>query len=151
MSDKPLTDKQKRFAQEYIVDLNGKQAAIRAEYSAATAEQQASRLLSNVKVSEYLQTLMNKRSERTEVDADYVIKGFMDLHNQCTGKAKVRVSDSEGNDIEKYIYEHAGAGKALESLGKHLKMFTEKHEHVHRLDDMSDDDLENKLRQLEDE
>jgi phage terminase small subunit len=44
-----LTPKQQRFVAEYLVDLNGKQAAIRTGYSAKTAEQQASRLLSNVR------------------------------------------------------------------------------------------------------
>lgn len=48
MSD--LTPKQSRFIDEYMIDLNGTQAAIRAGYSKKTAEQQASRLLSNVKV-----------------------------------------------------------------------------------------------------
>src|SRR5262249_53478937 len=47
-----LTPKQERFVQEYLVDLNATQAAIRAGYSKKTATEQASRLLTNVKVSE---------------------------------------------------------------------------------------------------
>ena len=49
-SDARLTPKQARFVAEYLVDLNGKQAAVRAGYSRATAEQQASRLLRNAQV-----------------------------------------------------------------------------------------------------
>lgn len=49
-----LTDKQKRFCDEYLIDLNATQAAIRAGYSPKTAEQTASRLLRNVKVQEYI-------------------------------------------------------------------------------------------------
>lgn len=49
-----LTDKQKRFCEEYLIDLNATQAAIRAGYSPKTAEQTASRLLRNVKVQEYI-------------------------------------------------------------------------------------------------
>ena len=47
----PLTPKQERFVEEYLIDLNATQAAIRAGYSAKTAEAQGSRLLSNVNVS----------------------------------------------------------------------------------------------------
>jgi len=45
-----LSPKQAQFVEEYVVDLNGKQAAIRAEYSAKTAKVQASRLLRKAKV-----------------------------------------------------------------------------------------------------
>ncbi|ANY83325.1 hypothetical protein BB934_34035 (plasmid) [Microvirga ossetica] len=48
----PLTDKQKRFVEDYLVDLNATQAAIRAGYSAKTAEQQAYKLLQKTSVSE---------------------------------------------------------------------------------------------------
>jgi phage terminase small subunit len=52
MSDKPLTPKQARFVAEYLIDLNATQAAIRSGYSAKTAAEQASRLLTNVKIAE---------------------------------------------------------------------------------------------------
>ena len=45
-----LTNRQKRFVEEYLIDLNARQAAIRAGYSPKTAQEQASRLLANVKV-----------------------------------------------------------------------------------------------------
>jgi phage terminase small subunit len=69
-----IPPKQKRFCEEYIIDLNGLKAAIRAKYSTATAQQQASRLLSNVKVQAYIKELMDKRSARTEVKADRVLE-----------------------------------------------------------------------------
>lgn len=50
-----LTDKQKAFCKEYVMDWNGTQAAIRAGYSAETAASQASRLLTNVKIKEYIE------------------------------------------------------------------------------------------------
>jgi phage terminase small subunit len=74
MSEKNLTPKQEAFCREYLIDLNGTQAAIRAGYSVKGAHVQAAQLLSNTKVSEYLQTLMEARSKRTEVDADWVLK-----------------------------------------------------------------------------
>lgn len=69
-----LSPKQKTFCEEYIIDLNGLQAAIRAKYSKATAQQQSSRLLSNVKVQAYIKVLKDKRSERTEIRADRVLE-----------------------------------------------------------------------------
>ncbi len=47
-----LTEKQKQFVREYLIDLNATQAAIRAGYSAKTADQQGSRMLANVKVQQ---------------------------------------------------------------------------------------------------
>lgn len=69
-----LTAKQQRFVAEYLIDLNQTQAAIRAGYSERTAAEQASRLLTNVKVAEAIQAAMKARSERTQIDADWVLK-----------------------------------------------------------------------------
>ena len=49
---KKLTDKQRRFVEEYLIDLNATQGAIRAGYSKKTAQEQSSRLLSNVMVQD---------------------------------------------------------------------------------------------------
>jgi phage terminase small subunit len=68
--------KQKRFVEEYLVDLNGKQAAIRAGYSPKTAEVQASRLLRYAKVQAALESAMRARSKRTEITADRVVTEF---------------------------------------------------------------------------
>src|SRR5215470_8405994 len=68
-----LTLKQARFVEEYIIDLNGKQAAIRAGYSPRTAEVQASRLLSNAKVNAAVKQAMKARSRRTSISADRVV------------------------------------------------------------------------------
>jgi phage terminase small subunit len=68
-----LTLKQARFIEEYIVDLNGKQAAIRAGYSPKTAEVQASRLLSNAKVDAAVKQAMRARSRRTGITGDRVV------------------------------------------------------------------------------
>lgn len=68
-----LTDKQQLFVDEYLVDLNATQAAIRAGYSPNTAEQQASRLLSNVKVQEAIREAQEKRAARVNITADMVL------------------------------------------------------------------------------
>lgn len=74
-----ISPKQQAFVNEYLVDLNAKQAAIRAGYSAATAEQQGSRLLSNVKVQEVIQQRMREREQRAQVDADYVLRRMVEI------------------------------------------------------------------------
>lgn len=74
-----LTAKQRCFVDEYLIDLNATQAAIRAGYSAKTAEQQGPRLLGNVGVSAAIAAAMKDRAERTEVDADYVLKRMIEI------------------------------------------------------------------------
>lgn len=69
-----LTDKQKRFCEEYLIDLNATQAAIRTGYSPKTAEQTASRLLRNVKVQEYIAKRQKELSRSTQITQERVIK-----------------------------------------------------------------------------
>lgn len=69
-----LTPKQKRFCEEYLIDLNATQAAIRAGYSPKTAEQTASRLLRNVKVQEYIAKRQKELSRSTQITQERVIK-----------------------------------------------------------------------------
>ena len=68
-----LDPKWRRFAEEYIIDLNATQAAIRAGYSARTSKQQGSRLLTNVDLQEAVAELVRQRSERAKVTADQVV------------------------------------------------------------------------------
>src|SRR4051812_5905289 len=69
----PLNDRQCRFVEQYLVDLNATQAAIRSGYSAATANQIGARLLANVKVAAAIAEAQAARSRRTEVTADRVV------------------------------------------------------------------------------
>ena len=107
-----LTDKQKRFCEEYVVDLNATQAAIRAKYSPKTAQEQSSRLLSNVMVKAEIARLQAERSQRTSVDADWVVVRLV----------KEAEDRSEGAT-------QGGRIRALELLGKHVGLFAEKVEH----------------------
>lgn len=69
-----MTPKQQSFVDEYLIDLNATQAAIRAGYSAKTAEQQGPRLLGNVEIAAALQAALAARSERTKITADDVLR-----------------------------------------------------------------------------
>ena len=86
-----MTEKQRRFVEEYAVDGNGKQAAIRAGYSPATAEVQASRLLRDAKVAAAVAEARKARSERTQITADWV------LEQQQALVASALARDSDGS------------------------------------------------------
>lgn len=75
-----LTPKQAKFVAEYLIDLNATQAAIRAGYSARTAEPAASRLLSNVKVGAAIAQAQKTSMDRLEMSADAIKKK---LHEQA--------------------------------------------------------------------
>ena len=84
-----LNPKQDRFASEFIIDLNGKQAAIRAGYSPKTAEMQASRLLRHVKVQAKISELQAARAKRTGITSDMVLVelaklGFANMQDYMT-------------------------------------------------------------------
>lgn len=74
-----ITAKQERFCREYLIDLNATQAAIRAGYSANTAQEQSSRLLSNVMVQECIAALKAERNERLNIDAAYVLRRLVEI------------------------------------------------------------------------
>jgi phage terminase small subunit len=111
-----MTPKQQRFAEEYLIDLNATQAAIRAGYSQRTANEQGARLLTNVSVASFVQAKMNERSERTGITADYVLDGIKDVTERCAEKGEA--------------FNPTSALKGYELLGKHLKLFTDKVEHT---------------------
>ena len=83
------------FSNEYLVDLNGKQAAIRAGYSPKTAEQMASRLLRKVKVREFIDKLMKKRQEKVGITQERVLQ---ELARIAFFDPK-KLFDNEGNPI----------------------------------------------------
>lgn len=124
-----LTDQQELFCNEYVKDLNGKQSAIRANYSPDTAQEQSSRLLSNVKVQAKIQKLMDVRSVRTQITADYVLTTIRNTIDRCLQAEPVMEFDHDSKSMVEtgeYKFEHMGVLKGCELLGKHLKLFTDK-------------------------
>jgi phage terminase small subunit len=73
-----LTDRQRRFVVEYLIDLNATKAAVRARYSPATAPQHASRLLSNVKVATAIAKQGRARNARLQMTADQVLERLVE-------------------------------------------------------------------------
>jgi phage terminase small subunit len=102
-----MTPKQQRFVDEYLIDLNGKQAAIRCGYAEGSAEVQASRLLSNAKVAVAVEKAMSERSERTKITADHVLTelakiGFSDIRRAIKWFSQTNVAqvDEVEGEIE---------------------------------------------------
>ncbi|EPW8658368.1 terminase small subunit [Pseudomonas aeruginosa] len=74
-----LTKKQRLFVDEYLIDLNATQAAIRAGYSTRRATEIGYQLLQRPEVAQAIQAAMAERSKRTEVEADYVIRRLREI------------------------------------------------------------------------
>jgi len=149
-----LTPKQQGFVAEYLLDLNATQAAIRAGYSKATAYSIGQENLNKPEIQSAISEAQARRQGRTEVGQDRVIKelaaiAFLDIRklfdeggdlkpvhalDEATARAlrgiEVQVSCGDGGEVTRTHKVRAwDKVRALELLGRHLKLFTEKVEH----------------------
>lgn len=108
-----LTDKQQRFVEEYLIDLNATQAAIRAGYSEKTAYSVGHENLKKPEIQKAIEEAKNKLSERTELTVDMVVQGLL----------KEAQDYAEGSTQSARV-------SAWAHLGKHLGMFKDKVEHT---------------------
>lgn len=122
--NRPLTPKQSRFVNEYLVDFNATQAAIRAGYSPRTAAAQASRLFTNVKVYKAIAQAVEERAKRTAIDQDWVLDRLQEVVDRCM--QAIPVCDRQGQPSGEWRFNAGGANRALEIIGKHLRMFADK-------------------------
>lgn len=149
-----IADKHKRFCEEYMVDMNGKQAAIRTGYSEDRAEVTASELLAREEVKEYLIELKQKASNKLEIKRDRVLKefariAFADIRKYYDSDGSLLSPDQLDDDAAASLagievfeeFEMAKGTKkktgntkkikmwnklqALDSLAKHLGLFEE--------------------------
>lgn len=172
-----MTPNQARFVEEYLLDLNATQAAIRAGYSAKTALQQGPRLLGNAGVKAAIQKALAARAKRVEVKADDVLRELLriattdiseayddegnlkklkdipvDLRRAISGVEVDEIWDGYGEDRtqtgETKKLKLWDKTRALEMLGKHLKLLTDKVEHRHSFEDLTDEQLEARYQAL---
>lgn len=144
-----LPPKQEEFCQQYLVDLNGTQAAIRAGYSPFSARDIACELLTKPNIRARIDELMAARSMRTEINADVVIRELarialvnpLDVINAASAELResatvdqtaaiqsIKCKITADGDIEREVKLNDKT-KALELLGKHLGMYVDKKEH----------------------
>lgn len=147
-----LSDKQKKFCEEYIIDFNQTQSAIRAGYSAKTAYSIGNENLKKPDIQAYIKELLSKREERTQITADMVVKewakvaffdirkifhkegGLLNPHDlddeTATVISSIKARDVKvGDDIETIKeYRLNDKMKALDMLAKYLGMFEKEKE-----------------------
>lgn len=140
-----LTDKQTAFVREYLVDLNATQAAIRAGYSERTAYSVGQRLLKNVEIQRAVAAAQAKRARRVEITADRVVAelakiAFSDPRDLMEWgpdgvvlRPSAELSDDQAASVAEVAENNAGLRlkkhdkvKALELLGRHIGIFTDK-------------------------
>lgn len=138
-----MTDKQARFCEEYMVDLNATQAAIRAGYSPASAKTVGPRLLENVGVQKLIAQLQAEQSRRTGVSTDRVVRELAKIafvnaadlidpktaslksdasHDDLAAVQSVKVKTFGEDGLEQEV-KLADKLRALDLLGKHLGMY----------------------------
>jgi phage terminase small subunit len=125
-----LTDKQKLFCDEYLVDLNGTQAAIRAGYSKNSARSMAAENLAKPNIRQYIDARMQEKEKELIADQDEVLKY---LTNVLRGKSQSEIVvvenigdfTSEARLIQKAPDEKERL-KAAELLGKRYNLFSDK-------------------------
>ena len=146
----PITRKQKLFVQEYLIDLNATQAAIRAGYSPDTAGEIGSENLKKPDIRASIDKAMAERSRRTGINQDRILLELAkiallnpqqvvnlndatiredalpeDLAADASVKVK-RFPTKEGEGIIEREIKFYDKSKALELAGKHLGMFRDK-------------------------
>ncbi len=145
-----MTPKQQRFVDEYLVDLNATQAAIRAGYSAKTAKETGYENLTKPHIAEAVQMAQAARSEETGTTAAWVLEELKKVY-EASMEARP-LYDSKGNE-KGFSFNPAAANRSLELLGKHIGMWKEDKAdvslHVNLPTDQSDfrEKLAAKLRQ----
>jgi len=137
--------RQKLFVEEYLIDLNATQAAIRAGYSPKTAEGMGFENLRKPKIQAAIDRAIAARSKRTEITQDWVLQNFKEIAERCMQKhpvmyydkvekklrqVKETVEHEEGTSSEEgvWAFDASNANRALENIGKHLGMFIERKE-----------------------
>ena len=118
--------------------MNHKEAYLKVSpnVSDSSASQIANRWLKEPEVCAYIAELMLERQKRLEIDEDWVITRLRDIHDRCVQAEPVwegqryQRDDETGDTVEKepsyYKFDATGALKALELMGRHMRMFSDK-------------------------
>lgn len=120
-----LDDREKKFAREYLVDMNATQAAIRAGYRAgknnSSAAVQGCRLMRNDIVIAYRRALIKENLADKDITRENIALKFSEIFDRCMQKTPVMEFDRDSKEWEetgKWEFDAKGAAKALEGLTK---------------------------------
>jgi phage terminase small subunit len=132
-----LNPKQKQFVKQYIIDCNATQAAIRAGYSANTANEQGARLLANASIKKAIDAEMRAKDDKTIATADEVLRYLTsvlrgDVNEECVVVESIGVYQSEARTIRKQVTPK-DRNKAAELLAKRYGILTENLNHTGEL------------------
>lgn len=111
---KKLTEKQRRFVEEYLIDLNGTQAAIRAGFSDKGADVAASRLLGNVRVQAAVSEGKRNRSRRVEITQARVLEEI--AHIALSDLSEAFERDGDTLRLRKLTDMPEGMRRSIESI-----------------------------------
>lgn len=120
-----LTEKVKYFCKEYLIDCNGKQAAIRAGYAPTYADRQAYKLLHDKDVEEYIQSLMAEKDKELIASQDEVLK-YLTTVLRGEEKDETVVFDTFGKAHKTEVRTQKNQLRAAELIGKRYGMFNDK-------------------------
>lgn len=118
-----LTKKQRRFADEYLIDCNGTKAAIRAGYSPRTANEQAAKLMANKKIKDYISEKLEEISSERLAEAQEVLEYLTAV---MRGQHREQILRLDGNGVQVIDNIKVSARerlKAAELIGKRYGMF----------------------------
>lgn len=122
-----MTAKMIKFVNEYLIDLNATQAAIRAGYSEDTAGKIGSENLQKPEIKAFLERRQQEIADAAEISPEWVIQTLVSVVNRSMQAESVLIKlDGQWVDSGEYKYDSAGANKALELIGKHTGMWPNK-------------------------
>ena len=125
-----MTDKQQRFCDEYLIDLNGTQAAIRAGYSEKTARNIASENLAKPDIQRYIRERMAEKEKTLIADQDEVLRYLTSVLRGESQSAEIVVEGvGEGRSAARTIQKEPSEKdrlRAAELLGKRYGLYTDK-------------------------
>lgn len=126
-----LTPKQSLFVMDYIQHFNATKAAKSAGYSEHTAKDIGCENLAKPNIKEAIAEELSYRAQASRLSSQYIVKSLMQNAKRCSQGEQVMVSDGEGNLVPsgEWKFDSSGMNKALDLLGKHLGMYTDKVEH----------------------
>jgi phage terminase small subunit len=156
MADK-LTIKQEKYVQGLFAGLSQREAYKQAynckKMKDKTIDENASRLANDSKVKARLRELTEEFKNRNMLTVEWVLNNLKEVTERCLQQEPVK--DRQGNETGEYTFQANGANRALELIGKHLGMFTDKVEMTGKdggpieIKTMKDEEIDQQIQEMQ--